>query len=58
MGVVGLVSLGFYAIAPEVNDLFSHWGAKPPVSAVSTILLALAFVASGSAASDQRPSGP
>ncbi len=48
-GMVGLVSLVFYMIAPELNDLFAHIGVKIYVSAVSSILLALAFLASGSA---------
>lgn len=48
-GMVGLVSLGFFMIAPEVNDLFAHVGVKTYVSAVSAILLAIAFFASGSA---------
>src|SRR5271156_940051 len=46
MGMVGMVSLGFYMISPELNDLFTHYfGFKSYVSVVSAILLALAFLA-------------
>jgi putative inorganic carbon (hco3(-)) transporter len=45
-----MVSLGFYMISPELNDLFTHYfGFKSYVSVVSAILLTLAFLASGSA---------
>src|SRR5271169_941932 len=46
---VGLVSLGLYMVSPELNDLCFHYlGINPYVSAVSAILLAVSFLASGS----------
>jgi|SRR5271165_1698412 len=52
---VGLVSLGFYLISPEVNDLFAHYlGIKPYLAWVSSVLLAISFLASGSAARGLR----
>ncbi len=47
---VGLISLGFFLVSPELNDLFMHyWGLKSYVNVVSEILLLVSFLASGSA---------
>ena len=46
---VGLISLGFFVVAPVINDILAHIGAKIYISAISSILLAVAFLVSGSA---------
>ena len=55
LNTVGLVSLGLYMVSPELNDICFHFlGMNPYVSAVSAILLAVSFLASGSAARGLR----